>query len=197
MKTTTSIYFEHQISEAQKDQLKQILHISFPGYFKNRLFHKQLPTFRFLLEVDERVIGHVGVIHRVVYVDGPMGPKIFYGDYLKMKKKKIEKKFGGASIFADHHYSVGRNLFDNVEFHVGLAKNEKKFPTKINSLLRKHSITGKKYSSIVKTARSCVEGPFGWMKTKFKILDVKFREGETQHKYIVIYSLAFYNLLRK
>jgi len=50
--------------------LKQYLESRLPRIFRDRIFNKQLPKFRLLARIDSRMIGHLGVEHRVVAVDG-------------------------------------------------------------------------------------------------------------------------------
>jgi hypothetical protein len=130
---------------------------------------------------------------RVRRVNGPFSPKMFDGDYLSTEKKWIEDKLQNNGFGADHHYSVGRKMFKNVDCHVALAENEHCIPSKISQKLREDGITVKEYSLAVKQIRGRVEEPFGFVKTKFKSLGKKWAESEEQHAKVIKYALAVYN----
>ncbi|MBA3814601.1 MAG: GNAT family N-acetyltransferase [Alphaproteobacteria bacterium] len=60
---------ECDLNNIDRDALKKILSKSFPECFSDRIFYKQLPTMRLMAFYEKRLIGQVGIDHRVISVD--------------------------------------------------------------------------------------------------------------------------------
>lgn len=61
---------EYEIKKEEIEPIRFLLDSSFPGYFPERIYYKQIPTLRLLATLDNQLIGHVGIIHRSITVDG-------------------------------------------------------------------------------------------------------------------------------
>lgn len=59
---------EYEIGLEQQKPIRELLNAAFPGYFPTLTFYKQLPTMRILAYSDMRLIGQVGIVHRVVSI---------------------------------------------------------------------------------------------------------------------------------
>ena len=68
---------EDMIDADTHAELRELLDLSFPGYFTERSYFKQLPHFRYLGKGGGDLIGHVALDHRVIQVDGQ--PHRIYG----------------------------------------------------------------------------------------------------------------------
>lgn len=60
---------EYEIKKEEIEPIRFLLESSFPGYFPERIYYKQLPTLRLLATLDSQLVGHVGIIHRVITVE--------------------------------------------------------------------------------------------------------------------------------
>jgi GNAT superfamily N-acetyltransferase len=56
---------EHRIQHTLHTQIQELLRGSFPEY-PERSYYKLLPRFRYLVWIDDRLVAHMGVEHRVV-----------------------------------------------------------------------------------------------------------------------------------
>ncbi len=61
---------EYKIPIAVHSQISLLLTEAFSGYPKGQTYYKQLPDFRYLIWEEERLIGHMGVEHRLMNNDG-------------------------------------------------------------------------------------------------------------------------------
>lgn len=61
-----SIALDYQLSKKEQKELLNLLIDSFPGYFANRLYYKNVPTFRLLAKQDNQIIAQVGIDCRVI-----------------------------------------------------------------------------------------------------------------------------------
>ena len=62
---------EFKINKQQHQQIAALLQRSFANYPWNRSFYNQLPSFRYLVKGDDNIlIGHMGVCHRLMNLDG-------------------------------------------------------------------------------------------------------------------------------
>ena len=59
---------EFQISTATHQQIQTLFADCFPEYPKDRTYFKQVPTFRYLVWEKDRLVGHLGVDHRIIRV---------------------------------------------------------------------------------------------------------------------------------
>lgn len=60
---------EYEIKKEEIEPIRFLLESSFPGYFSERIYYKQIPTLRLLASLENQLIGHVGIIHRSITVD--------------------------------------------------------------------------------------------------------------------------------
>src|SRR3990167_3450268 len=60
---------ECDLDEIDRSSLREILNECFPDCFSDRIFHKQLPTMRFIAFYKKQLVGQVGIDHRVISVD--------------------------------------------------------------------------------------------------------------------------------
>ena len=70
-------FIEFEISSALHSQITKLKNKCFPDSQKMRSYYKQLPHFRFLVFDKEKLIGHMGVDHRVILVGET--PKFIFG----------------------------------------------------------------------------------------------------------------------
>lgn len=61
---------EYEIKKEEIESIRFLLESSFPEYFPERIYYKQIPTLRLLATLDNQLVGHVGIIHRSITVDG-------------------------------------------------------------------------------------------------------------------------------
>lgn len=61
---------DFELTKEETESLRLLLQDAFPGYFAQRLYHKQVPSFRFLAKSDKEIIGQVTVSYRAISVDG-------------------------------------------------------------------------------------------------------------------------------
>jgi GNAT superfamily N-acetyltransferase len=57
---------DYLFTEDEKRQLIALLSESFPGYFHKRIYHKNVPTYRYIVQLENQVIGQVGIEYRVI-----------------------------------------------------------------------------------------------------------------------------------
>ena len=62
------IYQEHEILTNWHEELTKLKNRCFPEHKKDRSYGKQLPHFRLISIADEKIVGHMGVDHRVIRV---------------------------------------------------------------------------------------------------------------------------------
>lgn len=61
---------EYEIDPDKTIQIARLLDECFPNTFDSRSYFKQLPHFRYLMLLNDTLIGHMGVDHRVIKVGG-------------------------------------------------------------------------------------------------------------------------------
>jgi len=61
---------EYALDEAERSSLREILSECFPECFSDRIFYKQLPTMRLLAFYEKRLVGQLGIDHRVISANG-------------------------------------------------------------------------------------------------------------------------------
>lgn len=68
---TTSLTFARkadcELTGPERRGLQKLLQNCFPGYFMDRLYHKQVPQYRWLAKDNGCIIGQVGVDYRVIH----------------------------------------------------------------------------------------------------------------------------------
>jgi hypothetical protein len=131
---------------------------------------------------------------RAAFVSGPHAPSLYDGDLAISEMQNIEALFEGETIIADNHYAKCKNFFKKVTFitpftAAGRPKvvERKKVPFQLPPEKVAHN-------SVVAGVRGKVEGPFGWMKTKFSSLEKPFYEGTDQHDCLFRYALACHHI---
>lgn len=70
MSTFTQFYIEHDIPPEIHRQVTDLRNHCFPDHSAPRSYYKQIPHFRYLVFHESRVIGHLGIDHRVMSVAG-------------------------------------------------------------------------------------------------------------------------------
>ena len=70
-------FIEFEISPDLHKQITKLKNKCFPDSQKPYSYYKQLPHFRFLVFKDEKLIGHMGIDHRVILVWD--SPKYIFG----------------------------------------------------------------------------------------------------------------------
>jgi len=63
---------EFLLDEADVQRIQELLSHCFPDYPKNAIFFNQLPSFRYLAQFDQKLIGHLGVDFRVINNGGQL-----------------------------------------------------------------------------------------------------------------------------
>ncbi len=121
---------DYDLSKKEHEELLELLMESFPGYFKDRLYFKNIPAFRVLERVKERVIAHAGVDYRVIHSqkNGPLSifgivdlcvckdhqNKGIAGKIISFIKDLAQKKSIDALVlFADDHPFYLKHGFEN------------------------------------------------------------------------------------
>ena len=144
-----------------------------------------------------------GIVKRVW---GPISPKTFDGDWLKLMAETLPESLTGAVILADGHYAWGREKesIPGVRFLVPYPQNQLHMNTEVNNTEARQTprmVLGKKrqnYNSILEGVRGRVESPFGLMKQRWKALEGKFSDKKDhQHRALVALALAVENLSRR
>lgn len=113
---------EDLLSFKEQEALKGVLDSCFPQTFQGRIYFKQLPNFRFLGKRDDRLIGQVGITHRIVRL-GNDPIRIFGIIDLCVIEKERHQGVGGqllnTAINAAHHADVDFILLcaDNQNFY--------------------------------------------------------------------------------
>ena len=65
---TIGIYQEYEISPEWHEELMNLRNRCFPKYPRERSYGKQLPHFRLICTVNDKIVGQIGVDHRVIRV---------------------------------------------------------------------------------------------------------------------------------
>lgn len=68
MNLTTVEVAEYDLSPRQQAEILSLLDVSFPGFFTDKIFFKQMPKERFLTYFGSELVGHLGLEHRAVMV---------------------------------------------------------------------------------------------------------------------------------
>lgn len=127
---TYATHQEYELGPAHREALRQLLQSCFPEYFEDRIFAKQAPHFRRIVTDGERVVGQVGVDHRVVRV-GEESRSIFGLIDLAVDPAYRGRSIGGrliedicelgalhgvdaAILMADDHRLYERHGFQNI-----------------------------------------------------------------------------------
>lgn len=63
---------EYAIDAATASQIGQLLEESFPAYPQDRIYFRQVPTFRLIVKSEDEVVGQVGVDFRIMNNDSQL-----------------------------------------------------------------------------------------------------------------------------
>jgi hypothetical protein len=175
------------------------------GWRSHKLDHKFDIKVQFVVDAKERVR----------YINGPISPKQFDGNFLESHVDEFREKFKGAKIIGDNHYRKGVELFkpykDPVFYcnEMETAKDKKiaqeeNLPTRSRGKKRKievdftqvpaedrHRCVKKlKENQILSHTRGLIEGVFGNIKRKFKMVSTRIIHQDPQllYQHIVIAS---------
>jgi len=113
-------FTEFEISSNLHNQIKKLRNSCFPDCQKSRSYYKQLPHFRFLVFEGEKLIGHMGVDHRVILIGET--PKYIFGIIdlcidINFQNKNI------ASTLLEEVTVLG--LKSNIDFLLLFTKNDR------------------------------------------------------------------------
>lgn len=83
---------DYEITDEEREALRQLLSQCFKDYYSQRIFHKQVPHFRLLGLYDDQIIAQLGIDYRVVNIAGKSVPIFGIIDLCvdsRFRKKKI------------------------------------------------------------------------------------------------------------
>lgn len=60
---------DFEIAATDKEDLRRLLEASFPGFFPERIFYKQAHSFRLIAKHVNQIVGHVGIIYRIISIN--------------------------------------------------------------------------------------------------------------------------------
>ncbi len=92
---------EFIITAQEHSEINALLHASFGDYSKDRSYYKQLPTFRYLVRTEGKLIGHMAVEHRNINI-----------------AETVARIFGVADLCVDQHFqskNIASNLLKKLE----------------------------------------------------------------------------------
>ncbi|KAL0479219.1 hypothetical protein AKO1_009235 [Acrasis kona] len=145
------------------------------------------PAQRYMTLVDGR--------SRIVKLWGGYSPKIYDGDFLKLKKEFFEDTLGrGANILGDNHFMAGTK-FRKCKFYCNIKNKTAKDTENKGKRLSMLTKDQKKFNGQHRTARAAVENPFGAMQTRFTMLKEPFQESESQQDALVTFACGHHNFL--
>jgi len=112
--------FEHELKQSHHDQITELRNEAFPDCRHQRSYHKQLPHFRILAGINGRVVGQLGIDHRMIRV-GSKAIRIFgIVDLCVLNEYRGSGTGGKMLSYADE--IAGRN---NVEFLFLMASDHR------------------------------------------------------------------------
>ena len=119
--------------------------------------------------------------------------KIYDGHFLEAREEWLEENLKGATVIADNHFEYGRKKIKSVEFLVNYSEPKDNSADQnlegVNRLTKEKKLFNKRH----RHCRARVESPFGIIKSKFKILNMKFQEDEEKQDFVVKYVFGFHN----
>ena len=120
-------------------------------------------------------------------------PQIFDDHFLEARKECLEENLKDATVISDNHFEYGRKNLKDVEFLVNHKEPKDDSADQnlqgVNRLTKEKKLFNKRH----RHCRARVESPFGIIKSKFKILNMKFQEDEKQQDFVVKYAFGFHN----
>ena len=111
---------DFELSERERSRL-----LSFPRYFEDRIFHKQIPSFRFFATYKGEIIGQVSLVYRAISINKQYLTILGVEDLCVLEKYRRQ---GVASLLMQeveriaHHYRID---------HILLFSDEKYFYAKL------------------------------------------------------------------
>ena len=108
---------EFLLPKKTKKAISALLHSCFPGYPTNQIYYKYPPSFRYLVWDDQDLIGHMGVVTRLISHQGDLYP-IFGIMDLCIAPAHQQKKLG--SQLLRELESLGRD--SDIDFILLVAK---------------------------------------------------------------------------
>jgi hypothetical protein len=131
--------------------------------------------------------------HEIIrFMAGPCDPTQHDGVFLTFNRNEIAQKFKGAKVIGDNHYLEGRRLFTDPVFYVNeresprdkavaessnlpahgkrTTKKKKIDPNKLTKEEKFLSMKKLERNNTLSHTRGLVEGPFGNLKRKFRVL---------------------------
>ena len=138
---TIDVVHEHELRPEMGKAILGLLRASFPGFFSDRIYYKQVPHWRVLAWHGQQLVGQVGVDHRVIrvgtekryifgIVDLCVTPSMQGQGIGAMLLKSVEERGSDGGIqhivlFADDPRLYQRQGFEKIETEVAyLAINE-------------------------------------------------------------------------
>ena len=124
---------EYELNNEEKNQLQNLLKKSFPDFFENRIYNKQLPHFRFLGIMNEELVAQIGIDYRVIKV----GDEIFdvFG-IIDLCVKEENRGQGLAEKLLNEVHSLAKS--NDVDFVVLFADDHRVY-NKIGFQLKENS----------------------------------------------------------
>lgn len=129
-------------------------------------------------------------------------PKLYDGHFLQANKDYIEEHFYDAHIVADAHFSLGKTTFRHPIFYTNytITKSKKRDRDQdsdeddpVATLVKKKEEFNKSHSKV----RARVEQPFALIGNRFKSLHNVWMEDLDQLNYLIFYSVAVHNLMKR
>ena len=120
-------------------------------------------------------------------------PKIDYNSFLQLQRDILERIFKNGVVSGDCGFSVGKKIFDSVEFVVPFSKpvgRPKKGQHKEERMLSRRQ---EKWNCEMRAVRARVELPYALLKNRWKALGVPFRDGTQAQDHLVRLAVAFHN----
>ncbi len=93
---------EFRIKRMEHEPLQSLLSDAFPGFLDNRIYFKQLPTFRLIAKENGQIIGQTGIVHRAIGLGG-ISANIF-GIVDLAVAKKFRKHGIGKSLLVEKEF---------------------------------------------------------------------------------------------
>lgn len=110
---------EYAIDADTAQQIGHLLEESFPAYPQDRIYFRQVPTFRLIVKSEDQIIGQVGIDFRIMNNDNQLLRTFGIVD-LCVRESARHK--GIAAALIDRVESIGRN--HDIDFLILWAKDQ-------------------------------------------------------------------------
>jgi DDE superfamily endonuclease len=133
---------------------------------------------------------------RCIDMLGGYSPKIIDSMFFEANKTYLSEKYRGATLIGDGHYYASRKKVEGVKIKAPIPKNIKvKADTEVEfqEITKKNETRNKQ----IRTLRSRVESPFGFLKNKWKVLGETFMEDAYQLECLVFFAMGIKNRFTK